>query len=214
MSQHTNWTTTKHTSLVWHRDSHACVFVVSVMSYYLYTHSFVYTSNQTLSLWERWWYIGFNGNSGVETKETRFNKKRICNSIHLAHKQDMPYKFAKYRTITFSLLIRSLFPWFLHHYCPKILYISNFLIENFFVQCCYITQQPIYSIETIWSRRALFQLILELCNIFIPSYEMAIKKKKTEEYSRTGTRTSSTLLFSKTAWFCDTKQRCRTAHFL
>ena len=39
---------------------------------------------------------------------------------------------AKYRTIPFSLIIRPLFPSFLHHHCLQILYATNFLIENVF----------------------------------------------------------------------------------
>ena len=39
---------------------------------------------------------------------------------------------AKYRAIPFSLIIRSLFPSFLHHHYLQILYATNFLIENVF----------------------------------------------------------------------------------
>ena len=35
-------------------------------------------------------------------------------------------------TIPFSLIIRPLFPSFLHHHCLQILYATNFLIENVF----------------------------------------------------------------------------------
>ena len=37
---------------------------------------------------------------------------------------------ANHRTITFPLIVRPMFPCFLHHYCLPILYITNFLIEN------------------------------------------------------------------------------------
>ena len=44
---------------------------------------------------------------------------------------------AKYRTCTFSLIVRPLFPCFLHHYCLQVLYATNFLKENGFsyLQC-------------------------------------------------------------------------------
>ena len=41
----------------------------------------------------------------------------------------MSYKWAKLGTISFSLLIRTLFRSFLHQYC---LYATNFLVENVF----------------------------------------------------------------------------------
>ena len=41
--------------------------------------------------------------------------------------------WAKYRTISFFLIIQPLFPCFLHHYCLQILYTTNFLIENVFI---------------------------------------------------------------------------------
>ena len=65
-----------------------------------------YTSNNNI-LYEK---VGLEGNSGVKKEG---NKGIIIGGI----------------------LIRPLFPSFLHHYCPPILYVTNFLIENVFITC-------------------------------------------------------------------------------
>ena len=47
--------------------------------------------------------------------------------------QYLVHACAKYRTISFFLIIQPLFPYFLHYYCLQILYTTNFLIENVFI---------------------------------------------------------------------------------
>ena len=59
------------------------------------------------------------------------NKKGKCIS-HILHTNIMS---CKYRTTMFSLLIRPLFPSFLHQYCLTILYATNVLIGNVFITC-------------------------------------------------------------------------------
>ena len=72
------------------------------------------------------WYIGFEGNGGVERNNVIV--------LYLAHfYMHVICVLNKYRTITFSLIIRPLFPSFLHHHCLQILYATNFLIENVFI---------------------------------------------------------------------------------
>ena len=55
-----------------------------------------------------------------------------CNSPIFSTFVGYYYSCAKYRAITFSLIVRPLFTCFLHHYSLQILYTTkfHFLIEN------------------------------------------------------------------------------------
>ena len=90
-----------------------------------YTSTTIGTHTQLSSV-HFWSHIGLEGNSGV---------KRTGSNNNISPTNIMSYKWAKYRTITFSLIIRPLFPSFLHHHCLQILYATNILIENVFITC-------------------------------------------------------------------------------
>ena len=63
------------------------------------------TSKKKPSL-ESWWDVGFEGNGGVKSKETRVcNSKGKCHSPIKAHEHSICYRRAKYTTMTFSLTI-------------------------------------------------------------------------------------------------------------
>ena len=66
---------------------------------------------------------------GVKSKETRSYQKGKCNSPIFSTFLGR----AKYRTITFSLLIRPCFLAFYTTNCHQILYSTNFLLENVFI---------------------------------------------------------------------------------
>ena len=71
------------------------------------------------------------GNKQGSNKKGKFKSyiSPICGTVTLC-------LCAKYRTITFPLLIKPLFPSFLHQYCLiPILYATNFPIENVFITC-------------------------------------------------------------------------------
>ena len=53
--------------------------------------------------------MGFEGNSGVTSKETRSYQKEKCNSPIFSTQTTYALKCAKYRTITFVYLIKPCF---------------------------------------------------------------------------------------------------------
>ena len=102
---------------------------------------------------------GIEGNSGVYSKETKVYNKEKCNSPIFRHTNSITsYTCAKYRNITFSLIVIPLFPCFLHHYRLQILYTTIFLIERMFLVTCFIhmsvTQRTYSTIEVVQKSRS------------------------------------------------------------
>ena len=96
-------------------------------------HSPIQQVNKKPSLRESWWDIGFEGNGGVKSKETR-----VCNSMGKCHSPTFSPFVAILRVLNikdydiFPYYYRPLFPCFLHHHCLQILYLTNFLIGKVF----------------------------------------------------------------------------------
>ena len=92
-------------------------------------------------------------------RKQRYNNKEKCNSPIFRHTNSITsYTCAKYRNITFSLIVIPLFPCFLHHYRLQILYTTIFLIERMFLVTCFIhmsvTQRTYSTIEVVQKSRS------------------------------------------------------------